>query len=102
MNKEILKGDWNIIKGKVKEQWGKLTDDDLSEIRGRREQLLGRLQKRYGYDKERAETEISGWEQACTSCAHDHDRSNSERDNHSHDAHHHGRGEREHAKHHHQ
>lgn len=62
MNKETLKGDWNILKGQVKEKWGKLTDDDLTEINGKRDQLLGKIQKKYGLDKERAEEELSVWE----------------------------------------
>lgn len=69
MNKDIFKGDWNIIKGKVKEKWGKLTDNDLSEINGKRDQLVGKLQKTYGYDKEMAEEEIAEWENYCSSCA---------------------------------
>jgi len=57
--KEILEGNWNQIKGKVKKQWGKLTDDDLTVINGEKDQLIGRLQERYGYDKVRAEKEVS-------------------------------------------
>jgi uncharacterized protein YjbJ (UPF0337 family) len=62
MNKDIFQGDLNFLKGKIKEQWGKLTDDDLVEIRGKREQLVGRLQKRYGLAKEKAEEQIAAWE----------------------------------------
>ena len=61
MNKNILKGDWNILKGKVKEKWGKLTDDDLTVISGKQDQLLGSLQKRYGYTKDKAEQELNAW-----------------------------------------
>lgn len=67
MNKDSLKGDWNILKGKIKEQWGKLTDDDLTEIKGKRDQLLGKLQKRYGLEKEEAEEELGNWEKECCS-----------------------------------
>ncbi|CDR33119.1 putative stress-response protein [Criblamydia sequanensis CRIB-18] len=63
MNKDVFQGQWNILKGKVKEQWGKLTDDDLKEINGKREQLLGKIQKRYGYAKDRAEKEIKTFEE---------------------------------------
>lgn len=56
--KDILEGNWNQMKGKVKEQWGKLTDDDLTQINGKRDVLIGRLQERYGYDKKRAEDEL--------------------------------------------
>ena len=57
MNADILKGKWKEIKGEVKAQWGKLTDDDLTEIEGHEDKLLGLLQKRYGYAKDRAEKE---------------------------------------------
>lgn len=63
MNKDEFSGQWKTIKGKVKEQWGKLTDDDITKIEGKRDQLLGVIQKRYGYDKERAEQEVSTWEE---------------------------------------
>ena len=62
MNKDTLQGNWNILKGQVKEKWGKLTDDDLSEINGKRDQLLGKIQKKYGLAKEKAEEELSSWE----------------------------------------
>lgn len=68
MNKDTLKGDWNMMKGKIKEKWGKLTDNDITEINGKKDQLMGKLQKEYGYDKERAEKEISDWENSCSSC----------------------------------
>jgi uncharacterized protein YjbJ (UPF0337 family) len=57
MNKDTMQGKWREMKGKVKEQWGKLTDDDLDTIEGKSEQLLGLLQQRYGYARERAEEE---------------------------------------------
>ena len=62
MNWDQAKGNWNQVKGKVKEQWGKLTDDDLTKISGQRDQLVGRLQERYGYAKEQAEREVKDWE----------------------------------------
>jgi len=62
MNKDTLQGDWNIIKGKVKEKWGKLTDNDLTEIHGKRDQLLGKIQKKYGLAKDKAEQELTEWE----------------------------------------
>lgn len=52
---EKMKGGWSQTKGAVKEQWGKLTDDDLLEIEGRRDQLIGKLQTRYGITREEAE-----------------------------------------------
>jgi len=57
MNADILKGKWKEIKGEVKTQWGKLTDDDLTEIEGHEDKLVGLLQKRYGYAKDKAEKE---------------------------------------------
>jgi uncharacterized protein YjbJ (UPF0337 family) len=57
-----IKGSWNTAKGAVKEQWGKLTDDDLMEIQGRRDQLVGKIQIRYGVSQEQAEAQVSGWE----------------------------------------
>jgi uncharacterized protein YjbJ (UPF0337 family) len=53
-----VKGDWKQFKGKVKEKWGKLTDDDLTTIEGKRDQLAGKLPERYGYGKEQAEREL--------------------------------------------
>lgn len=67
MNKDIWEGNWNILKGKVKEKWGDLTDDELTEINGKRDQLIGSLQKKYGYAKDRAEKEVSDWEEICRS-----------------------------------
>ncbi len=58
MNWDVVKGDWKQFKGKVKEKWGKLTDDDLTTVAGRRDQLLGKLQERYGYGKDQAEREL--------------------------------------------
>jgi uncharacterized protein YjbJ (UPF0337 family) len=55
MNKDVMEGNWKQLKGKIKEKWGNLTDDDLSIIEGRRDQLAGRLQERYGLAIEEAE-----------------------------------------------
>jgi uncharacterized protein YjbJ (UPF0337 family) len=57
MNKDILQGKRRELKGLLKEQWGKLTDDDLDRIEGQAERLVGILQQRYGYAKEQAEQE---------------------------------------------
>ncbi len=59
MNADILKGKWKEIKGGVKQKWGKLTDDDLTQIEGHEDKLLGLLQKRYGYSKDQAEKEYN-------------------------------------------
>jgi len=55
MNWDQVEGKWNQYKGKVKEKWGKLTDDDMDMINGRRQQLVGKIQERYGLAKEAAE-----------------------------------------------
>jgi uncharacterized protein YjbJ (UPF0337 family) len=57
MNWESVKGQWKQFQGKVKQKWGKLTDDDLTQINGKKDELVGRLQERYGYAKEQAEKE---------------------------------------------
>jgi uncharacterized protein YjbJ (UPF0337 family) len=58
MNWDQIKGNWKQFQGQVKQKWGKLTDDDLKVIEGKRDQLAGLLQKRYGYEKEQAEKEL--------------------------------------------
>ena len=62
MNKDEISGNWKQLKGKAKEQWGKLTDDDMTVIEGKRDQLVGKMQERYGYAKDQAEKEVSDWE----------------------------------------
>lgn len=62
MNKDQADGNWKQFKGKVKEQWGKLTDDDLTVVEGKRDQLVGKIQERYGYQKDQAEKELKDWE----------------------------------------
>jgi uncharacterized protein YjbJ (UPF0337 family) len=59
---EKMKGSWQQTKGAVKEQWGKLTDDDLMQVEGRRDVLVGKIQTRYGISREQAEAQVSGWE----------------------------------------
>ena len=58
MNEDILSGKWNQLKGKIKQQWGELTDDDLDRISGKREEIVGLVQERYGWERERAESEF--------------------------------------------
>ena len=62
MNKDQASGNWKQFKGNVKEKWGKLTDDDMQVIEGKRDQLVGKIQERYGYAKEDAEREVTDWE----------------------------------------
>jgi uncharacterized protein YjbJ (UPF0337 family) len=61
MNSDQIAGMWNQVKGKAKEQWGKLTDDDLDVINGKRDVLVGKLQERYGYAKEDAQKSADDW-----------------------------------------
>lgn len=58
MNKQIFKGKWNEVKGKLKQKWGKLTDDDLAIIEGKQEEIYGLLQKHYGYAKEEVDKHL--------------------------------------------
>lgn len=58
-----IKGAWKELRGNVREQWGKLTDDDVEQIRGERDQLVGRVQQRYGRARNDAEREVAEWEQ---------------------------------------
>jgi len=67
MNWDQIAGDWKQFKGKVKEKWGNLTDDDLTTIAGKRDQLAGLLQQRYGYEKQRAEKELDEFSAALKS-----------------------------------
>ena len=61
MNWDHIEGDWKQFTGKVKEQWGKLTDEDLTVIKGKRDQLEGKIQERYGYAKDRVKKEVDDW-----------------------------------------
>jgi uncharacterized protein YjbJ (UPF0337 family) len=58
MNEDVFKGQWKQVRGRAREWWGKLTDDDLNKIDGRWDQMVGKLQERYGYSRERASKEI--------------------------------------------
>ena len=61
MNSDQLEGSWTVLKGKIQEKWGKLTNDDLAVIEGDRKQIAGRIQERYGYTKEQAEKHLDDW-----------------------------------------
>jgi uncharacterized protein YjbJ (UPF0337 family) len=58
MNRDILEGQWKQIKGKVKQQWGRLTDDELDQMSGTYDELAGVIQERYGYSREEAINEL--------------------------------------------
>ena len=62
MNSDIIEGNWTKAKGKVKQQWGKLTDDQLDVIDGKREQLKGEIQRAYGISRDEAEKQIADFE----------------------------------------
>jgi uncharacterized protein YjbJ (UPF0337 family) len=64
MNADTLKGQWHQVKGEIKNQWGKLTDSDLDQISGQSEKLIGKLQERYGYARDRAEREFNEFDAA--------------------------------------
>jgi uncharacterized protein YjbJ (UPF0337 family) len=56
-----VEGNWKVAKGKIKEKWGKLTDDDLAAIDGKRDQLEGRIQERYGIARDQVRKEVDDW-----------------------------------------
>jgi uncharacterized protein YjbJ (UPF0337 family) len=62
MNKDIFEGKWEEVKGKMKQTWGKLTDDDLKQIEGAHQEIYGKLQQYYGYSKEEAEKMVQGFQ----------------------------------------
>ena len=59
INSDVLEGKWNQLKGKVRQQWGNLTDDDLERIAGKRDELIGVLQEKYGRSQAEAEREVN-------------------------------------------
>lgn len=61
MNWDTIAGNWKQVQGKVRQQWGKLTDDDLELVKGKRDELAGRIQERYGIAKDEAERQIDDW-----------------------------------------
>ena len=65
MNWDSIEGNWKQFKGKVREQWGKITDDELDVVAGKRDQLLGLIQKRYGVAKEEAERQVDAFTTTC-------------------------------------
>lgn len=64
MNKDTIAGNWKELRGKVKEQWGKLTDDRLDKLDGKRDQLAGEIQKAYGISKDEAKKQVKDFEKA--------------------------------------
>jgi len=62
MNRDTVAGNWKQIKGKIKERWGEFTNDELDQLEGKRDQMIGKLQEKYGYSRERAESEYRDFE----------------------------------------
>jgi uncharacterized protein YjbJ (UPF0337 family) len=62
VNWDRIQGDWKQVVGQAREQWGQLTDDDLQIVAGRRDQLVGKIQERYGVAKDEAEKQIAEWQ----------------------------------------
>lgn len=62
MNWDVIEGNWKQAKGKVKEQWGRLTDDQLDVVSGKRDQLVGKIQESYGIARDEAERQVKDWE----------------------------------------
>lgn len=61
MNREQVQGAWNELKGKVRTKWSKLTDSDIEAIRGKTDELVGRIQKTYGLKKDQVERDVDEW-----------------------------------------
>ena len=61
MNWDQVAGQWKQLKGNAKTKWGKLTDDEIDVVEGKREQLVGKIQQRYGIDKDKAEKQVDDW-----------------------------------------
>jgi uncharacterized protein YjbJ (UPF0337 family) len=62
MNWDRIEGNWKQFKGRARQQWGKLTDDELEQIKGHRDELVGRIQERYGIERDEAERQVRDWE----------------------------------------
>jgi uncharacterized protein YjbJ (UPF0337 family) len=61
MMEDVMKGKWNQFKGRIRQQWGRLTDDDVAQINGERDILIGKIQEYYGRTRIEAEAELAGW-----------------------------------------
>ena len=64
MNRDTIQGQWTQVKGKVKQQWAKLTDDDVGRIEGKRDVLIGKIQERYGIAQDEAERQVKQFERS--------------------------------------
>jgi uncharacterized protein YjbJ (UPF0337 family) len=66
MNWDQIAGNWKVAQGKAREQWGKLTDDEMAVVAGNRDQLIGKVQARYGVSKEEAARQVDDWQKGAT------------------------------------
>lgn len=64
MNQDIIKGKWSQLQGKLKEKWGKLTDDDVNQLEGHRDYLVGKVQERYGIARDKADKQVKEFERS--------------------------------------
>lgn len=64
MNKDTMEGNWTELKGKVKQKWGKLTDDKLDQVNGKRDQLSGEIQQAYGVSRDEADKQVKDFEES--------------------------------------
>jgi uncharacterized protein YjbJ (UPF0337 family) len=71
MNWDRIEGNWKQVKGKAREQWGKLTDSDWDQIAGKKDQLVGRIQERYGISKDEAQKQADDWARMQSDMAND-------------------------------
>jgi uncharacterized protein YjbJ (UPF0337 family) len=69
MNKDTIQGNFEQLKGKIKESWGKLTDDDISLLNGKKEQFFGKVQEHYGMGKDEAQKHVDEMSRSCGYCA---------------------------------
>jgi uncharacterized protein YjbJ (UPF0337 family) len=65
MNQDTMQGNWKQLKGKAKERWGKLTDDELDQVEGGSDQLAGKIQEKYGKSKDEAQKEVNDFKRSC-------------------------------------
>ena len=68
MNTDTMKGQWKQLKGKAKERWGRLTDDELDQIEGRADVLAGTIQEKYGMARDEADRQVHEFERGCRNC----------------------------------
>ena len=61
MNQDVLEGNWKMLRGRIREKWGELTDDEVDQVAGKRDRLAGMLQAKYGYTKDEVERQIDEW-----------------------------------------